>query len=153
MAKAHEAMDAVGGRTLARSEVLSWNRRWSAADKQVLVRHLDRVGAVRFRLVGEGGFVRCLDPQDRAALVVAPGYLVFAPHWVNQECAEDWPGIALSTVRSPAVPAAPASTSRATSATRAPRREPVRRPVEKAPEFCPRCFLQLTTSGTCPGCD
>lgn len=141
-------MEAHGGRTMARSEVLAWNIRWSAADKQLLARHLDRVGAVRFRLLAAEGLVRCVDAQDRNALVIAPGHLLFPAHWVNDECAPDWPGIALSTLGQPATGAATG-----TSTGRAPRRGPVRRPPEREPQFCPRCFLQLTTSGTCPSCD
>ncbi len=144
-----EAVSGKGGRTMVRSEVLSWNRRWSASDKDTLVRHLGRVGAVRFRGVPGDTYVRCFDAQDRIAMVIAPGYLTFPRHWVNDECAPDWPGIALSTF---GLRAAPAPAAKAARAPRTPRAT-TPKPVEKAPSFCPRCFLQLTPSGACPSCD
>ncbi|MDO5534665.1 MAG: hypothetical protein Q4F65_08445 [Propionibacteriaceae bacterium] len=168
------AVAAKGGRTMVRSEVLGWNRRWSEADREILVRHLGRVGAARFRGVADESYIRCLDAQDRIAMVIAPGYLTFPRHWVNAECAPDWPGIALSTFgqrsdagsggsrraggaggsgggrsggsgsgsRAPGAPRARAASSAAS-----------RKAPEKAPAFCPRCFLQLTTTGACPSCD
>lgn len=68
---------APGRRTMSRREVLGWNRRWSAADTDVLDRHLQRTGATRFYRTADNGYVRCLDAQDRLVMVVAPGYLVF----------------------------------------------------------------------------
>lgn len=144
-----ESLAAKGGHTMVRSEVLGWQRAWSASDRQVLERHLTRVGAARFRRSGDDGYVLCVDAQDRTAMIIAPGYLAFPRHWVNSECSPDWPGVTLSTFgRRPAAP----------SSSRTPPARPVRqprqpRPVEEAPKFCPRCFLQLTPSGTCGNCD
>lgn len=130
---------APGRRTMSRREVLGWNRRWSAADTDVLDRHLQRTGATRFYRTADNGYVRCLDAQDRLVMVVAPGYLVFERPWTNHEVDPDWLGIALSTPG-----AAPAPVTRAT-------RTPPR--TEPQPAFCPRCFLQLTTTGACGNCD
>ncbi|WP_300077382.1 hypothetical protein [Propioniciclava sp.] len=141
-----EALAAKGGHTMVRSEVLGWQRSWSAADRQVLERHLTRVGAARFRRSADDGYIRCVDAQDRTAMVIAPGYVMFPRHWVNSECSPDWPGVTLSTFgRRPAAP----------STNRTPPARTVRQPrrVEEEPKFCPRCFLQLTPSGTCGNCD
>lgn len=144
-----ESLSAPGRRTMTRAEVLGWNRRWSASDTQTLVRHLERVGAVRFNRTGDDAYVRCLDPQDRVVMVVAPGYLTFPRPWVNEECAPDWPGIALSTLGS----RAPEPVKRASRRPAEPRERRTPPRAESAPQFCPRCFLQLTTTGACGNCD
>lgn len=149
-----ESVAAKGGHTMLRSEVLRWNRRWSAGDLALLERHLGRVGAVRFRRAADGEYVSCVDPQNRLAMVIAPGYLAFPRHWVNDECAPDWPGVALSTFGVRSDPVVSSGAGRAPGrARKAPRGSTTRRIPEKEPVFCPRCFLQLTTTGTCPSCD
>ena len=77
----------------------------------------------------------------------------FPRHWVNDECAPDWPGVALSTFGVRSDPVVSTGAGRATRAPKAPRGSTTRRIPEKEPAFCPRCFLQLTTTGTCPSCD
>lgn len=130
---------------MTRAEVLAWNKRWSEPDAQILVRHLERVGAVRFSRTADDTYIRCVDAQDRTVMVIAPGYLTFPRPWVNDECSPDWPGIALSTLG--VRPATTRTPPRRPEARRAPPR------VEVAPKFCPRCFLQLTTTGACGNCD
>lgn len=148
---ARESLAARGGHTMVRSEVMAWQRAWSASDKQILQRHLTRVGAVRFRRSADGGYVGCVDSQDRTTMVIAPGYVTFPPQWVNAECSPDWPGVTLSTYgrRPSPAPAGRATTSR----TPAQPSRPTRRTSAEEPRFCPRCFLQLTTAGVCGNCD
>ena len=137
---------APGRRTMSRREVLGWHKRWSPGDVHLLDRHLERTGAARFSRTADDGYIRCVDAQDRTAMVIAPGYVMFPRHWVNSECSPDWPGVTLSTFgRRPAAP----------STNRTPPARTVRQPrrVEEEPKFCPRCFLQLTPSGTCGNCD
>lgn len=52
-------------------------RRWSASDTQIVTRHLDRVGAVRFSRTADDSYARCVDSADRLVMVIARGYLVF----------------------------------------------------------------------------
>lgn len=130
---------------MSRAEVLAWNKRWSESDTQTLVRHLDRVGVAHFSRTAEDAYIRCIDSQNRTVMAIAPGYVTFPRAWVNDECSPDWPGITLSTLGLRPVTTRPP----------APRAEPRRAParVEPEPKFCPRCFLELTTTGTCGNCD
>lgn len=156
LARLMENVKAKGGRTLLRSEVLAWNLRWSDGDKTIVARQLDRVGAVRFRSTAGDGYVRCVNPHDRVVMVIAPGYLLFPRAMVNQDCAPDWPGIALSTfgiARSAAPVKRAKKTASAAKKTSTVTRPAVKRLTEPEPTFCPRCFLQMTTAGVCPSCD
>lgn len=146
LARLRESVAAPGRRSMTRREALSWERRWSASDTQIVTRHLDRVGAVRFSRTADDSYVRCVDSADRLVMVIARGYLVFPRQWANHECAPDWRGIALSTFGVRPGPAASPAPTR-TPAKRTPRRH------EPEPAFCPRCFLQLTTTGVCGNCD
>lgn len=152
------SLAAPGRRTMTRAEALDWNSHWSDADNQVLVRHLARVGATRFSRTADDAYVRCVDAQDRTVMVIAPGYLTFPKPWVNEECAPDWPGITLSTFG--LRPPAPRTSGTRTTGTRAPAARTPRTPaaktparVERVPKYCPRCFLELTTTGVCGNCD
>ena len=135
---------------MARSEVHGWNRRWSGNDTDILDRHLQRTGVARFSRTADDRYIRCFDAQDRLVMVIAPGYVVFEGPWANHECDPEWLGIALSTL------GASASTPRTpTSRSQSPRATTPRTQTRSAPEpkFCPRCFLQLTTTGACGNCD
>lgn len=145
--KLHAQVAAPGRRTMARREVLGWNRRWSRADTDLIDRHLQRTGVARFSRTADDGYIRCVDAQDRLVMVIAPGYVVFEGPWANHECDPEWLGIALSTLGSaPLAPRAPARAPRASTPRTPPRTTP-------EPKFCPRCFLQLTTTGACGNCD
>ncbi len=143
------SVEAPGRRTMSRREVLAWNRRWTAADVDLLTRHVDRVGAVRFTRTSDGHYVRCIDTQDRTVMVIAWGYVQFARPWANAEASPDWLGIPLSTWAA-RQPVPPPVTRPAARTPREPRTPPR---VEQAPTFCPRCFLQVTTTGVCGNCD
>ena len=145
------SLAAPGRRTMTRAEVVAWNGRWSDADREVLIRHLARVGAARFSRTADGAYVRCVDAQDRTVMIIAPGYVTFPTPWVNEECAPDWPGIALSTFGSGPAPRAATTQRPGTARPASAQRTPAHR--EKEPRYCPRCFLELTTTGVCGNCD
>lgn len=138
---------APGRRTMSRREVLGWHKRWSPGDVHLLDRHLERTGAARFSRTADDGYIRCFDAHDRLVMVVAPGYLVFERPWANHECDPEWLGVPLSTLGA----AAPAPSKSAAAASRTTTPRPHR--TEQQPAFCPRCFLQLTTTGVCGSCD
>ncbi len=144
------SVEAPGRRTMSRREALGWNRRWSTEDVELLTRHVDRVGAVRFNRTGDDHYIRCIDAQDRTIMVIAWGYVHFARPWANAECDPEWQGIALSTWAARQPPAPVATKPAASRTPRVPRTPPR---AEQAPTFCPRCFLQVTTTGVCGNCD
>lgn len=143
------SVEAPGRRTMSRREALAWNRRWSTADIELLTRHIDRVGAVRFDRTVDGNYIRCIDAQDRTIMVIAWGYVHFARPWANAECSPDWLGFTLSTWATRQT--FPPSVGKSPATKPTPRRTPPR--VEQAPTFCPKCFLQVTTTGVCGNCD
>lgn len=124
-------------RRITHQQAMAWNPAWSAADRQVIQAHLDRLAIQAFHATKT--YVSCVDLKNREAMTILPGRITFAPKLAPSAQAEA-DGIPLSTNsgRSPRT-TTPRSTARVT------------RP-EPELILCPVHFMALPASGVCDEC-
>ena len=76
------AVAAPGRRTMARSEVHGWNRRWSGNDTDILDRHLQRTGVARFSRTADDRYIRDSILLPRSQVVA--GFMPIMPSFQGQ---------------------------------------------------------------------
>ena len=119
-------------RTFTRQQALAWYPRWSYTDREVVGRHLDRLGVRTFYTTDTEGYIGCVDAHGTHVMYFASGYAWFPRAQFAADCDDDWPlGFQLSSFED-RVPPTPSQ--------------------REGTQVCPIHNIALPLSGVCDEC-